>query len=166
MKLHSGNLMRTRMNRRRFALATTASVVMGLPPARTIVASQHVHTQEGSPGEADVTWTWIDAGAEVTPEIAAGWNRMSIANNRSAGSPQTYLLTFRVPEGVTDQQIEDELMADDAPFPDWAREAYYPGIPTVSLPGRRSTGTPTTLKADASGSISLPGLPASSWSVP
>ena len=133
MSHYSENIMGLQLSRRRFTIVPAAVALTALLPTSGLAARMQgtpaSHAHQTSTSEVDVTWTWTDTGAEITQGITAGWNRMSIVNNRSTDSPPTHVLSFRVGEDVTDQQIEDLVSSEDAPFPDWAREAYYPGIP-------------------------------------
>lgn len=141
MKHTPSHLMSRRLDRRQFLLASAIAASLATRPASRAIATQS-HGHGGTPAsvtDVDVTWHWTDDGAEVTPEITAGWNRVSIVNNRSAGAGQTHVLTLRLPDDITDEQMAG-LMAEDAPFPDWARECYFPGIPDGVAPGASLDG--------------------------
>lgn len=132
---------------RRSAIRAAAIVA-----ATSSFASRVITAQEGSPeaspahdhdGAAGVMppemrWTWTDEGADVPAEITAGWNRVVVENNRSM---PVHVLTFTIPDDVTLEELQTGLFADESePFPDWAREGYFPGIPDHVQPGTTLEG--------------------------
>ncbi|HWV35906.1 MAG TPA: hypothetical protein VNZ55_09735 [Thermomicrobiales bacterium] len=136
----SRHVLSRRLDRRRFVLAPVVGALAIQPMSHAFATQSHDHaTPDTATVDADVVWTWTDDGVEISSPIAAGWNRVSIVNNRSADMPSTHVLTLRLPDDATDAQVE-ELTTDGAPFPDWARECYYPGIPDGVAPGETLTG--------------------------
>jgi hypothetical protein len=122
-------------------VAVTSPFTTGMLAAQEASPAASPHVAHG--GDADVMppemrWTWTDEGADVPAEITAGWNHVVIENSRSM---PVHVLTFTIPDDVTLEELQRDLFADEsAPFPGWAREGYFPGLPDHVRPGAMLEG--------------------------
>lgn len=141
------NPVRLQMTRRRL-LAMSGALAVGATVGRT--ASVHAQASPAASAAAtpiavtvtptddgylypEVTWTVTNDAITIPTTVAAGINRVMLANE---GTIDQHFFTLRIPDGIDVDQLMKDMNDPNAPMPAWASTTLITGNPDWTLSGK------------------------------
>lgn len=125
----------TRITRRALLLGTASAAGLAIvghnaeaDDAPIAITSTHMDHQ--APAIPELTLVGTPDGLEFPANVAAGLNRVTMVNDTGASF---HALTLRVPDHVTDDELEAAMAAEGDP--EWFFESYFASNPDQAPPG-------------------------------